>query len=409
MSESESHVEVNSLKLGSVDSSRTRPETMNEWFNYYDGVQQGDMYPNEPVSFTEHHLNDLLWFCALQNVSDVKILTGHPVIVKASGKNYAITEKSLNNDEVRKLINQFYGGSNAQAKLGSGQPIDIPYQVRPDRFLRFRFRVSITSQRYRGGDGYRITARLLPPLPSLPEELGIEQEIIDNFTPRTGAVIVTGATGSGKSTLLASMIRRLLEEKDGHHDILTFESPVEFDYHDVNRDPSNIISQCEIPVDLQNFSESIRNALRNSPDYVLIGEARDDETMAGVVKAAVTGHGVMTTLHTNGAVSTIKRMVLDASKSKSFTVSNVIDALRLVVSQILLPNPNGGRTAIREWIVFSKEDRERLIDTPVERISNVAEEILASHGTSFAKSAKKALDRGLIFQHDYDNLIKEGV
>jgi defect-in-organelle-trafficking protein DotB len=158
-----------------------------------------------------------------------------------------------------------------------------------------------------GHEGIQITIRTIPTAPPALSSLQLPQSIIDAIAPQEGVVYVTGATGSGKSTLLAAIIKELAENPDSNRKILTFESPIEFVYDSVEM-PSAVVSQSEIPRHLPSFAAGVRNALRRKPRLILVGEARDTETINAVLEAALTGHPVYTTLHTNGVAETIRRL-----------------------------------------------------------------------------------------------------
>ena len=138
--------------------------------------------------------------------------------------------------------------------------------------------------------------------------MNLPQTILDAIEPEQGVVYITGATGSGKSTLLASIIRDIAENAESHRKILTYESPIEFVYDTVEK-TSSIVSQSEIPRHLPSFAAGVRNALRRKPRLILVGEARDPETISAVMEAAMTGHPVYTTLHSNGVAETMRRLV----------------------------------------------------------------------------------------------------
>ena len=174
--------------------------------------------------------------------------------------------------------------------------------------------------------------------------------------------------GSGKSTLLASIIRELVEREDSHRKVLTYEAPIEFVYDMLNK-PTAIISQAEIPRHLPSFAAGVRNALRRSPGLILVGESRDTETISASIEAALTGHPVYTTLHSNGVPETIRRLV--ASFPADERVGRIIDILetvRLVIWQKLVPTVDGKRVALREYLVFDEHVRDELISAPADQI-----------------------------------------
>jgi twitching motility protein PilT len=173
---------------------------------------------------------------------------------------------------------------------------------------------------------------------------------------RRGLVLVTGATGSGKSTTLAAMIDHINTTRTAH--IMTIEDPVEF----LIRDKRSVVNQREVGQDTQTFAAALRAALRQDPDVILVGEMRDQETIETAMKAAETGHLVLSTLHTVDAVETVNRIVntfpMEQQKHIRLLFASLI---RGVISQRLVPKADGrGRVAAVEVMVGSGRVRELL-------------------------------------------------
>src|SRR5690606_36326794 len=143
----------------------------------------------------------------------------------------------------------------------------------------------------KGRDAAQITMRVLPDVPPKMVDLKVDQPVIENWAPRDGIVLITGPTGSGKSTLLAAGMRMLIERGQGCGKMLTYEAPIEFVYDAIMSDKS-LVSQSEIPRHLKNFEAGVRNALRRKPNIILVGEARDRETISACIEAGQTGHAV---------------------------------------------------------------------------------------------------------------------
>jgi defect in organelle trafficking protein DotB len=261
--------------------------------------------------------------------------------------------------------------------------------------------VNGTGCQVEGHDGIQITARTLPADPPLLSTMALEQEIIDNMAPHQGTVVVTGSTGSGKSTLLAAIIREIASAPDANRKILTYESPIEFVYDGISK-PTSVISQSEIPKHLPNFAAGVRNALRRKPGMILVGEARDAETIAAVIDAALTGHPVYTTLHSNGVADCVRRMISTfPAEERHGRALDILETMRLVIWQKLVPTVDGKRVALREYLVFSEDIRDILVDTEVELLAAQTRTLLKSHGQPMIVDAKRKFDQGIISERVY--------
>jgi defect in organelle trafficking protein DotB len=302
------------------------------------------------------------------------------------------------------MINAIYG-SNGTTQIFSGRDVDTHYEIRPQRGERFRFRVNATGCQVEGHDAIQITLRTIPTTPPELSTLNLEPGIIKAMAPQQGSVVVTGPTGSGKSTLLASIIRSLAEQADGNRKMLTYEAPIEFVYDAVNM-PSSIISQSEIPRHLPTFAAGVRNALRRKPRLILVGEARDVETIAAVIDAALTGHPVYTTVHSNGVSDAVRRMISTfPAEERHGRALDILETLRLVVWQYLAPSTEGKRIALREYLVFDEEVRDILIGTQVEYISSKTRELLKQRGQPMVVDAEKKFKEGKLPEREYQIIV----
>jgi defect-in-organelle-trafficking protein DotB len=318
------------------------------------------LFPEEPSRFNQRDFDRLLNFCVINKTSDVTIQSSDRVIAEIHGQLIRVTRRELLHNEVADILNFIYG-ANGVAQILSGEDLDTHYEIRPERGVRHRFRVNVTGCLVEGNPGIQITMRTIPADPPYLVNMGLDQKLKDAIIPTQGIVIVAGATGSGKTTLLSSVMREILEKENGK--VLTYESPIEFVYDNVNA-PHALISQSEIPLHLANFPAAVRNALRRKPKYILVGEARDKETIAAVIDAALTGHTVYTTVHSNGVADTIRRMVAAFPEEERYgRTIDLISLIRAIVWQMLVPTVDGTRAAVREWLVFSPEVREELLQT----------------------------------------------
>lgn len=360
----------------------------------------GQTWPDEPTRFLEDHIDPFLLWCVHQGSSDITWQTDRPVYNEISGKLFPGTFRPMDAADMAIVLTKIYG-PEAQARLAGGDDLDVSYEIRPDRYTRHRFRVNITAILSKGRDAAQITMRVLPSEPPTMEALGIEEDIVNNWAPRQGMVVITGPTGSGKTTLLASGCRMLLERRHGCGKMLTYEAPIEFTY-DTIHSPHSVVAQSEIPRHLPNFAAGVRNALRRKPNIILVGEARDRETISAAIEAGQTGHAVYTTTHTTGVAATIRRMISsfepDERAERAYAL---METLRMVVTQALVPKVGGGRVGVREWMVFNDTVREKLLDMDYNQWTVEIQRIIPNFGRTLNQSASMLFEAGTIERRWY--------
>lgn len=362
--------------------------------------QQDFLFQQEPARLTVDTVNEILIHCVKHGASDITFQTSEPIIAEIYGKLNRVTRRRLANTEISDVINAMYG-PNATTQIMSGQDVDTHYEIRPNRSERYRFRINGTGCQVEGHDGIQITARTIPTDPPTLESMNLPQDVLDAIAPEQGVVYVTGATGSGKSTLLASIIRDITEQADSHRKVLTYEAPIEFVYDNVEMTTA-VVSQSEIPRHLPSFAAGVRNALRRKPRLILVGEARDPETISAVMEAAMTGHPVYTTLHSNGVAETMRRLVVTfPSEERSGRTIDIIETVRLVISQRLVPTVDGKRVAIREYLVFDEQVRDILLETDINNITNTVRRLVREKGKPVEADAKEKFEAGLITERQY--------
>ena len=360
----------------------------------------------EPVRFTPRDMDRMLLHCTSKGASDVTIQSKSAILAEIHGRLYPITSRPISNAEVADMINAIYG-PNATTQISSGADVDTHYEIRPDRETKFRFRINGTGCQVEGGDGIQITARTIPSEPPNLSGMNLEPEIYEAMAPVQGTVVVTGSTGSGKSTLLASIIKEITMRPDAHRKVLTYEAPIEFVYDTVIK-PTSIVAQSEIPRHLPSFAAGVRNALRRKPGLILVGEARDAETIAAVIDAALTGHPVYTTLHSNGVADCVRRMVSTfPSEERHGRALDILETLRMVIWQKLVPTVDGKRVALREYLIFDEEVRDILVTTEVEKLASKTRQLLKERGQPMIKDAEKKFKEGRIDERMF-NLLSAG-
>ena len=357
-------------------------------------------WPDEPARFTDDVVDDFLLWCVKRNSSDVTIQTDRPVYNEIYGELYPAIFRPLDAADMNVFLNKIYG-PEAGARLASGNDLDLSYEIRPDRYTRIRFRVNVTAVLSRGRDSAQITMRVLPSEPPTMTDLNIEEDIIKSWNPRQGMIIVTGPTGSGKSTLLAAGIRMLLERKRGCGKVVCYESPIEYVY-DAIKSPRSLLSQTEIPRHLPDFARGVRNALRRKPNIILVGESRDKETISASIEASQTGHAVYTTTHTTGVAATIQRMVSTFEPNeRSERAYALMETVRLIVTQTLVPKVSGGRVGVREWMRFSDDVRDKLMDMDFKDWPAELHRMVPFYGQTMSRSAELLFESGDIDKRTY--------
>ena len=371
--------------------------------------------PGTPFAALEPEgLDAFLLWASERGASDVSIQTGSPAMVEVDGRLERATARSLDGPAVQRIVGRLFRPAAADrvdeggwGHLQAGSAIDCSHAVAVPgrRRAHRRFRVNISPVQVADRLGANVTLRVLPDRVPTLDDLGIEPEVAAGLELCRGLTLVTGVPGSGKSTVLAAATRRLLETGAGR--IQTYEAPIEYVMDGLAGDGA-MISQSEIPRHFPSFAEGLRSSLRRRPAAVVLGEARDRETVEATVRAADTGIAVYSTTHTIGVANTVRRLVAEfPAHERAERSAALADVLTMVVSQALLPDPSGGRTALREWLVFDRDLRERLSDAPHPEWPAILAARLADAGTTFAAAAARA--EGRITERDRRRFAPEGI
>jgi len=288
--------------------------------------------------------------------SDLHIAVGQPAVIRHHGRMRKLETKVLDGDDTTGLMKSITPDrcqQELQEKGGADFAIEFTDGV--------RFRVAIFKQR--GNIG--MVLRRIPSQFLTFEQIGMPDAIKRLIVRPRGLLLVTGPTGSGKTTTLASIVNFMNDSYDRH--IITIEDPIEY-YH---KHKKSTINQREIGVDVPNFPEAIRRALRMDPDIILVGEMRDLETIHAAIEAAETGHIVFGTLHTSGASSTINRIIDVFPKEQQDQVRTQLStALIGVLSQALLPRKPDGLVAGFEMMVVTSAIQNLIRENKVYRIDS---------------------------------------
>ena len=359
------------------------------------------LWEHARFAFPVERLDEFLLWAAEQGVSDVSFQTGSPAKIEVDGRLRTATVAPLDGVTVERLATALYE-TTAAGILRSGKPIDTSHAIQIARGSHRRFRVNISPVLVESRFGINITMRLLPDAPPALADLGIEEEIVAAWDACRGLTLVTGIPGSGKSTLLAAGTRRLLELGAGR--IQSYEAPIEFVFDGIAADGA-MMSSSEIGRHFGSFAEGLRSSLRRRPAAVIVGEARDRETVEAVVRAADYGIAVFSTAHTVGVAATIRRMLAEfPAEEREERGAALVDVLQLVVTQVLLPCPEGGRIALREWLTFDAPLKAELLEAPLASWPRRIAAALDATGNHLAAAAETAFGKGLIGLKDRNRL-----
>ncbi|MBK7366761.1 MAG: PilT/PilU family type 4a pilus ATPase [Candidatus Eisenbacteria bacterium] len=284
-----------------------------------------------------NRIDAFLELAVQQGGSDLHLVSGQPPRIRIWGDLQPVRFRELSSHDVLEFLTEFMTPQQRES-LESRTAIDFAYDS-----PHGRFRVNVYQHAGGLGAAFRAVAGTPPTLESLDLPPVVQQVL----SVGKGLVLVTGPTGSGKSTTLAAMVDWLNRSRTGH--IITIEDPIEY-LHDFGR---SVVTQREIGAHAPSFAEALHAAVREDPNVILVGEMRDLETIQLALTAAETGILVLGTLHTNGAIRAVDRMVNVFPARKQEQVRTMLaDALRMVISQTLVRRADhSGRIAVCEVLL----------------------------------------------------------
>ena len=328
-------------------------------------------------------LLDYLDRAVKDNASDLFIVAGGAVSEKVKGTMLPLGEKVFP-DETHRLIEQIYqrAGRAMDHFLGQGDD-DFSFSV-PGLA---RFRVNAYRQRGSLAAVIRVVSFGIPRW----QEMDIPEEVIKIANMTRGMVLVTGPAGGGKSTTLACVVDAVNHNRDAH--IITIEDPIEY----LHRNDRSIISQRELAMDTASYVTALRASLRQAPDVILLGEMRDLETIQTAMTAAETGHLVISTLHTVGAVNTIDRIidVFPPAQQQQIRIQ-LAQVLKTVISQQLLPTTDGALVPAFEIMHLNTAVRSMVRDSRIHQIDSVIQTSAAEGMISMDESILRLFKAGRI-------------
>lgn len=328
-------------------------------------------------------INELLNYTVLHNASDLHLSSGMKPIVRIDDELERIPDTEvLAPDDIitmmRKIVpKNFY--EQISSKLDIDLSIFIPELA--------RFRVNVFQQ----NRGISVALRNIPlAIPTI-SDLKLPDIFYKLCDIPNGLILVTGPTGCGKTTTLAAMIDYINSTQRSH--ILTIEDPVEY----VHASKKCLVQQREVGKDTESFDIALRAALREDPDYILVGEMRDLETIRLALTAAETGHLVFATIHTNTAAESIDRIIdVFPSFEKSVIRAMVANSLQAVVSQVLIKKPSGGRVAAHEIMICTPAIRNMIRENKIPQIVSAIQTGQDKGMRTLEQNLQELLDKSLI-------------
>src|SRR6187401_1774918 len=283
-------------------------------------------------------ISELLAFVVKNKASDLHLSSGLPPMIRVHGDVRRINVPPMEHKEVHGMI---YDIMNDGQRKFYEENLECDFSFAVPNLARFRVNAFVQQR------GAAAVMRTIPSKVLSLEELNAPKVFADLTDRPRGLILVTGPTGSGKSTTLAAMVNHVNENEYGH--VLTIEDPIEF----LHESKKCLINQREVGPHTMSFSNALRAALREDPDYILVGEMRDLETIRLALTAAETGHLVFGTLHTSSAAKTVDRIIdVFPAAEKEMIRAMLSESLRAVISQTLCKTKDGsGRVAAHEIMV----------------------------------------------------------
>lgn len=324
----------------------------------------------------------VLRLMAERGASDVYLAVNTPILIRIDGQIVQLSEQLVSVSQLRGLLAEVLKPAqldelDRHRELNTG--VGLP-GVGSFRISAFQQRGTIAA-----------VLRCIPGNIPLPEELGLPRGLSELVLAKRGLILMAGATGTGKSTSLASLLEWRNQQMTGH--ILTIEDPIEFLF----TNKRSIINQREVGRDTDSLHTALRNALRQAPDCVLIGEIRDRETMAAALSMALSGHLVLATLHANNSTHALARILsLYPHDARSALLADLAAALKAIVSQRLLRAIAGGRVPAVEALLNTKLVAEMIERGDFSGVQEAMESSMAPGSQTFEQDLIRLVKAGIV-------------
>ena len=328
----------------------------------------------------------LFQLMADKKASDIFLSVGSPIHIKISGVSLPVNQQPMDANTVRGLLYEVIDDKQRKEYEDSLE-LNTAYTLQGVG----SFRISAFRQKGSPAVVVRYIPGTVPPL----DTLGLPPVLKDLILEKRGLILMVGATGAGKSTTLAAMLDFRNEQRTGH--ILTLEDPVEF----IFQNKKSIVNQREVGTDTLDMKVGLKNALRQAPDCIMIGEVRDRETMTSAIQYAQSGHLCLATLHANNSYHAMNRIIsFYPLESRAALLQDLSATLKCVISQRLVKNVKGGRSAAAEIMLNSRHMAELIEKGEISEMKEAMEKALTPGSLTFEQSLFKMIQQGIVAQDE---------
>lgn len=332
------------------------------------------------------NMERVLRLMAEKQGSDVFLSAKTPILIKIHGQMLQLSDQALTPQQPRQLLSEILTPTQMEELDEAGElnmAITLP-GIASFRLSAFRQRGSIAAV-------FRYIPSEIPAL----ETLNLPEVLQTVILEKRGLILLAGATGTGKSTTLASMLEHRNQRLTGH--ILTIEDPMEFLFSN----KKSIVNQREVGRDTQSLQVGLKNALRQAPDCIFIGEIRDRETMTAAISYALSGHLVLSTLHANNSYHALSRILsFYTPESRGALLGDLASGLKAIISQRLIRSTTGGRTPAVEVMLNTKFVSELVERGDFFAVKEAMEKSLAEGSQTFEQDLARLIGEGLITRDD---------
>lgn len=332
------------------------------------------------------NMERVLRLMAEKQASDVYLSANTPILIKIHGQIMQVSDQPLSPQQPRQLLAEVLSPTQMEELDDTGE-LNIGIGISGVA----SFRLSAFKQRGSVAGVFRCIPHNIPAL----ESLNVPDILSTLILEKRGLILVVGATGTGKSTTLASMLEHRNQNVAGH--ILTIEDPIEFLFSN----KKSVVNQREVGRDTQSLQIGLKNALRQAPDCILIGEIRDRETMTMALSYALSGHLVLSTMHGNNSYHALGRILsFYTPEARPALLSDLASGLKAIVSQRLLRSVSGGRVPAVEVLLNTKLVQELIEKGDLAGVKEAMEKSLAEGSQTFEADLARLINQGRVTREE---------